>query len=909
MFRLPAAMMLCVCCATAFAEEPTLEKVTSVEGITEYRLSNNGLQVLLFPDDSKPKVTINITYFVGSRHEGYGEAGMAHLLEHMVFKGTPTYKDVPNELIGRGAQPINGTTWLDRTNYYEGLPASPENLEFGIKFESDRMINSFIAEKDLRSEMTVVRNEFEQGQNNPMMTLMEQMANTAFQWHNYGQTTIGNKADIERVPIENLQAFYRKYYQPDNAMLVVAGKFDEAKAKEHILKYFGAIPPPTRELPKTYTEEPAQEGERLVTVRRIGKVGWAGAMYHVPSGPHPESAAIAVLTDILVSEPSGRLYKKLVKTKRAASVVGTNFSLHDPGFAFFLAQGTPGSDAETILEAIMEVTESFADEPVTQKEVDRAIQSFQTGREKSNADSGQLAIDLSEWAAQGDWRLYYLHRDRMEKVTKEQVQTVAEKYLVRDNRTMGLFKPEKEVERVTVPPTPSIADMLKGYKGRAMIAKGEAFDPDLANIEERTNRTTLKSGIKAALLPKESRGKRVSMRLTLRYGDKKSLAGRVKAGKLLPAMLMRGTENMSRDEVRDAFSKIGAQVQIAGQPGVILVTVSAKRDNLGPALDLVRTVLREPAFDDKELDTLKSQQVAQFTANKAEPMALAQIEIRRTLSRYEKGDPRYVGTIDEEIEATKKVTSSDIRNLYDDLMNGQNGELTIVGDFNPEEAAKKIEAIAKDWNSNTKYVRMDRLSKFEIDGGLRMIRTPDKANAIFIGGTAFPMRSDNPDYPAMLIGNIIFGGDPFTSRLGARIRQKEGLSYGVGSQLNVSPYDESAMMMIFAISNPKNGAKLRTAMKEELTRMLADGVTQAEVDRAVKGYLDKQRAGRATDGSLATLLEQTTRTGRTTAFTAEVEAKIRALTAEQVSAALRKYLKPEKIAVIHAGDFPREEGE
>ncbi len=399
------------------------------------------------------------------------------------------------------------------------------------------------------------------------------------------------------------------------------------------------------------------------------------------------------------------------------------------------------------------------------------------------------------------------------------------------------------------------------------------------------------------------------MRFTLRYGDKKTLAGRVKAAEMLPAMLMRGTENMSRDEIRDAFSKIGAQVRIVGQPGVILVTVSAKRDNLGETLDLVRTVLREPAFDDKELDTLKSQQVAQFAASQAEPMALAQIEIQRTLNRYEKDDPRYVGTIDEEIEATKKVTSSDIRNLYDDLMNGQNGELTVIGDFDPEEAIRKIEAIAKDWDSTTQYVRMDRLNKFEINGGLRMIRTPDKANAVFVGGTAFPMRTDNPEYPAMLIGNIIFGGDPFTSRLGSRIRQKEGLSYGVGSQLNVSPYDNSSMMMIFAISNPKNGAKLRTAMKEELTRLLADGVTQAEVDRAVKGYLDKQKAGRASDGSLANLLEQTTRTGRTTAFTAEVEAKIRALTAEQVSAALRKYLKPDKIAVIHAGDFPEEEGE
>ncbi len=897
-----ATVLLMLIGTTVMAQEATLKKITSVEGITEYSLSN-GMRVLFFPDDSKPKVTINITYFVGSRHEGYGEAGMAHLLEHMVFKGTPKHKDIPAEFNERGAKPINGTTWLDRTNYYEVMPATPENLEWGIAFEADRMINSFIAQKDLDSEMTVVRSEFEIGQNNPMMTLMESMANTAFQWHNYGKTTIGNKADIERVPVENLKAFYKKYYQPDNAMLVVAGKFDQAKAKEHIIKYFGAIPKPTRELPQTYTEEPAQEGERMVTVRRVAKVGWAGAMYHVPSGPHPESAAVSVLSSILLSEPSGRLYKKLVEPKRAGKIIGTNFSLHDPGFAFFLAQGTPGVETDTVLEGILEVTEAFADEPITQEEVDRALQSFKTGRERANADTSSLAINLSEWAAQGDWRLYFLHRDRMEKVTKEQVQAAAEKYLVRNNRTMGLYEPSTDNEGTSIPAAPAIADMLKGYKGRAVVATGEAFDPTLPNIESRTQRSVLSTGIKAALLPKKTKGNRVSMRLTLRYGDRPTLSGRAKAAELLPTMLMRGSENMSRQEVRDAFSKLGSEVGFNGLPGVVLVTVRAKRDKFGETLDLLRKVLREPTFDEKELETIKTQQISQFTEGKADPMALTMNAMRRMLNAYPKDDPRYVGTIDEEIEATKKVTGSDIRNLYMDLMNGQNGELTIIGDFDPEEALARIEAICKDWQSDTRFGRMERLANFDIEGKLNLIKTPDKANAVYVAATAFPMRTDDEDYPAMLIGNLIFGGNPFTSRLGKRLRQKEGLSYAVQTQLSVSPYDKSANMLIFAVSNPANAPKLRNSMQEELENLLKDGVTQDEVDKAKKTYLDQQTTGRSDDGTLATLLEETTRKATTTAFKAEVEEKIGSLTAEQVSAALRKYLKPEKLAIIHAGDF------
>ncbi|MEO2035874.1 MAG: pitrilysin family protein, partial [Planctomycetaceae bacterium] len=204
------------------------QPVRSIEGITEYQLEN-GLQILLLPDVSRPTVTVNLTVLVGSRNEGYGEAGMAHLLEHMLFRGTPTHDDIPRLLKERGAE-FNGTTWLDRTNYYETMPASEKNLEFALALEADRMINSSILKEDLDAEMTVVRNEFERGENSPFRVLMQRMMGAAFEWHNYGKSTIGNRADIERVPVENLREFYRRFYQPDNAVLVIAGQFDAEQA-------------------------------------------------------------------------------------------------------------------------------------------------------------------------------------------------------------------------------------------------------------------------------------------------------------------------------------------------------------------------------------------------------------------------------------------------------------------------------------------------------------------------------------------------------------------------------------------------------------------------------------------------------------------------------------------------------
>ena len=901
--RYCAVLFILLCTSIAHAQQPALKKLTSVEGITEYVLESNGLKVLLFPDKSRARVTINITYFVGSRHEGYGEAGMAHLLEHMVFKGTPTHTDIPKELISRGAQPLNGTTWLDRTNYYEGLPSTPENLEWGIKFEADRMVNSFIAEKDLKSEMTVVRNEFESGENQAWRVLSQRMASSAFQWHNYGKSTIGNRADLERVPIKNLQSFYKKFYQPDNAMLVIAGKFDEDACKEHIVKYFGAIPKPTRKLPTTYTEEPAQDGEHLVSVRRVASVGWAGALYHTPPGPHPDAPAVAVLTQILGSGSSSRLHKKLVETKRASQIMSQEFQLHDPGYMMQMAQCTPGSDPETVLEALLEVIEGVADDPITKEEVERSKQRFKAARERQFANTTQFAIGLSEWAAQGDWRLFFLYRDRMEKLTADQVNAAAKKYLVPSNRTAGLFIPTDAAERTKVPLAPNIAKMLDGYKGRKVVASGEAFEPTWENIAARTETSVLPSGVKVSLLQKQNRGDRVSLRLTLRYGNLETLKGRGKASDLLPSMMMRGTEDMTRQEIQDVFSKLGSRVAMTGESGKLIVTVGSKRENLGKTLDIVKKFLREPAFDDKELATLKSQQVAGFTAQLTEPGPLAQQKVIRAMIPYKKGDPRYRATMQEEIEQTQKITESDIRNLYLDLLNGQNGELTVVGDFDPQETIEKVKAILDGWTSETEYKRLDVVGNYEMKSGLEKIDTPDKANAVFLAGYSFDMGREDPDYPALVVANQILGGDPFSSRLGKRLRQDDGLSYQVGSQMQTTQRDAKSVLVVFAISAPQNAERLRDGAKEEFDRFVKEGITEKELKQAVKGYLGAAKNGRNSDGAIGQLLENAAWSGRGLDFYAEIEKKIQSLTVDQVNAAIKKHISHDKLLRVHAGSF------
>jgi len=887
--------------ASLGAEPP--EEVASVEGITEYRLPN-GLKVLLFPDASRPKVTVNLTIFVGSRHEGYGEAGMAHLLEHMLFKGTPTHSEVPKLLTSRGAE-YNGTTWVDRTNYYESLPANDENLEFAIRLEADRMMNSYVKGEDLASEMTVVRNEFERGENSPSRILGQRMMATAYEWHNYGQSTIGNRADIERVPVESLRVFYKKYYQPDNAMIVVAGRFDPDKALELVTKYFGPIPRPERTLSNTYTEEPAQDGERLVTLRRVGDVSVVGLLYHISSGAHPDFAAVDVLESAMTAKPAGRLYKALVETKKASSVEGGAYAWHDPGALRFMAEVTQQVDPNIVLGTALDVVEGISEEPLTAEEVDRAKRRLLKQWELAFADSGKIAIQLSEWASMGDWRLCFLYRDRLEAVTPEIANEAADRYLKQSNRTVGIFLPTEEPERSTVPQTPAIAGMVDDYKGRAAVATGEVFDVSPENIDARTERLRLPSGLEVALIEKKTRGGLVNLRLTLRYGDEENLNGMTSACELLPDLMLRGTKNLSRQEIQDALDANSAQLKAQGVAGEATFTIQTKRDNLPAVLDIFRQVLREPTLPQQEVEILTGAQISALEQRLKDPQTLATRAVRKMIYPYEPADPRYIPSVEEEIEMMKALDVSHFQRLYNDHLSSQFGELTIIGDFDRDATLQSVHDIMSGFSATANFDRLRYYVFPGIEGSTRDILTPGKANAMYFAAMAMPVRDDDPDYAALVVGNQILGGSALSSRLGDRVRQRDGLSYGVGSGFQARAADPRAAFYIYAIANPDNIPQVKAAILEEIDLLLEDGITQKELDDAREGYLQSQAVTRAADARLARIIEKNMLAGRTMKHHSDLETQIRSLGTDDVIEAFRKHLSSNRLTIAAAGDLER----
>ena len=879
-----------------------IEKVTSVEGITEYKLQN-GLRLLVFPDPAKSTITVNMTYLVGSRHEGAGEAGMAHLLEHMLFKGSTKHTNVPAELTEHGARP-NGTTNYDRTNYFETFQATDTNLKWALDLESDRMVNSFVKKSDLDSEFTVVRNEFESGENNPFQALFKSTMSAAYLWHSYGRSVIGNKSDIEKVPIDRLKAFYAKFYQPDNAVLTVAGKIDEGQILATVKQYFGAIPKPARVLAPTYTREPVQDGERMTVVRRVGDIQAVIAAYHIPDGGHPDMPALDVLASVLSEQPAGRLYKSLVDNKKAVQVFANSMGMNEPGLFVTGAIVNKGDSIDAARTTLIDTIKGVVTEPPSKEEVDRARNRIMKEVEIGLRNSEGLGLTLSEYLGTGDWRLVFLNRDQLKKVTPEDVQRVAKMYFKDSNRTVGEFIPDAKPDRVEIGAKTDLTSLLKDYKGDAAMAQGEAFDPTPANIEGRVKRSVLSGGLKVTLFEKKTRGNAVHANISVEFGDLEKLKNLEMVGSIAGSLLTRGTSKMDRQNIQDAFDKIKSQIRIGGGPTSANISIETTREYLVAAIKLAAQIIRDPIFPETEFEQVKKTSITGLENAKNEPQAVASIALNSALVKYPTGDLRHVLTIDEQLAAIKTVTLPQVKSFYKTFYGASHGDAAVVGDFDSAEVSNALSESFGNWKSPSGYERVKNPLQNNAPVNLKL-ETPDKANAVFLAALPIEMSDDDGDYPAMVLGNYMLGGGFLNSRLAVRIRQKEGLSYGVGSSFGASHYEKSARLSANAISNPENVAKLEAAFLDELVKAAKDGFTAAEIEAAKSGWIQSRQVNRSDDGALAGTLGNRSFNERTMMWDAKFEAAVMALTPATLNAAFARNVDPKKIFIVKAGDFAK----
>jgi zinc protease len=605
---------------------------------------------------------------------------------------------------------------------------------------------------------------------------------------------------------------------------------------------------------------------------------------------------------VLRAPPSGRLHRALVDTGRAVSVFGFDQQLREPGLVFFGARLAAGRPLEATRDALLDTLEGLGREPITEAEVQRARTVLLRQLEQSLATPTALGRTMSEWIANGDWRLFFIHRNRLRALTAADVNRVARDYLKRSNRTVGLFVPDPAPDRAEIPPAPDLDALLAGLAAEPALAAGEAFDPTPANIEQRTRRQRLPAGLELLMLPRATRGQLVHAQLTLRFGDERSLAGRQAEATMLAALLARGTTRLDRQQLRDEFDRMGTQLSVSGSATGVTVSLRAVREHLPASLARVVEMLRDPALPARDLEELRADALAGLDRQRQDPAALGSLAWRRHTERYPRGDPRHPASLDEQATDLKAVTRAGMLDFHRRFYGASNGQLAIVGDFDPPSLAELATRLLGEWRSASPWSRVLDLYH-RIEPRRIVIETPDRANAWFRTGLTLELSTDDADYPALLLAGQMLGGGFLSSRLAERVRHREGLSYSVWARFEAGNPERSGTFTASAIFAPENAARLERAVREELERALAEGFSDAEVAAAKAGYLQSVQVARGNDARLTAALVSNADLGRTYQWQAALDARIAALTPAEVHTALRRHLDLSRLSTVLSGDF------
>jgi zinc protease len=591
----------------------------------------------------------------------------------------------------------------------------------------------------------------------------------------------------------------------------------------------------------------------------------------------------------------------MVEKKLAVNVSPWNFELAERGYVLFMAELSKTQNLTEARKVLVEELEGLQKKPVTEEELKRAKSSLLSDIDKTINDPQKLAVQLSESIANGDWRLFFLQRDRIENLKLADLQSVATNYFKESNRTLGQFIPTATPDRSKLPDAVDVAKLVADYKGKAAASEGEVFDISPANIEKRTQRLTLASGMKLILTPKKTRGETVSGVFTLRFGDEASLFNQATTSSLTANLLMRGAGNLQRAEISAKLDELKTQIEVSGGGQTLTVRFDSVRKNLPEVLNLVRDILRKPTFADKEFDLLVQESTAGLESQRSEPNAMGSQAMALALDVYKKGDIRAARSLDESIAALKAAKLEQVKQFHSSYYGASHSEFALVGDFNSDAVKSQITQLFGDWKSPKAYTRLKAESKVAKPGDTQL-EAPDKANAFFLAGLPVSLQDTQADFVPLQLANRVLGGG-VKSRLLDRLRQKDGLSYGAGSQLSASSFEPSGMWVLYAIYAPQNLAKLKAGVQEELAKFVKDGITAEELIDAKKAWQEERKISRAQDRALAAGHVAQTAANRTLAFVEKVDAQIEASTLEEVNAAIRKTLDPAKFLNIYAGDF------
>ncbi|MEW6734599.1 MAG: pitrilysin family protein [Acidobacteriota bacterium] len=889
--------------------------IERTEKISEYQLSN-GLRLLLMPDRSTPVVTVMILYHVGSRNEAVGHTGATHMLEHLLFKGTPAFNKERGTQLAAILESIgadyNASTWYDRTNYYQTLPS--DKLELALELEADRMRNALIRDSDRAAEMTVVRNELEQSENDPATVLDLQVYATAFREHPYHHPTNGWRSDVEGVPTARLKAFYDTFYWPNNATLLLIGDFTEANALALVDKHFSAIPSSSTAIPPVYTVEPKQQGERRFVLRRDGELAIVEMAWHTTHGRDQDIYPLILLNTILTRGLTSRLHQALVEKQLAVEVSANADRLYDPGlFEIFvtLRPDVKPADVEQVVHAeLARLKTDF----VTKEELNRAKTLILADFAYHSDGPAGIADELTEAISNGDWHIYLNFPKNIQQTSAEQIQAVVKRYFYDDNLTIGYFQPTEATANGENSTPTGKAQLLPTQVGGPAYWRDKSKPKELTGapaltdtpisrsqsvtFAERIKRVEMSNG--AALLMLERRtSPTVAITGTLLAGDYLDPHDKPYIAYMVAEMLNKGIARRNKLELASELENIGAEIDFDASTFTLNINGRCLSKDVEKVITLLAEMLCRPTFAADELEKLKTQTIAQLR-QKLEDTDLRAYE-RLTQLIYEPTHPLYQKPIEARIKSINSITQEDIRRFYKAHYGGASLILAIVGDIEAATIERLVRDRFADWSGgHSKKLQVPETVRQKVSRR-ELIPMKDKANADIYIGHAGGLRRNSPDYYAAILANNALGQSTLSSRLGLRVRDTEGLTYGIISRFFSTGFANGPWAISVSV-NPENVDKAVASSLQVVREYIESGIGEKELAAAKGSLIGSFKVRLATNAGLATRLMEIELYNLGLDFLDRYPQIIESINKAEVDEAIRRHFHPEQVTVVVAGE-------
>lgn len=862
------------------------ELIDRLGGLTEWRHRANRLRVLTWPTPVAPVVSFGVVYGVGSRHETSGHTGATHLLEHLMFKGTDQFNADRGTEAARVLQRVganfNATTWLDRTSYFETLAV--EHLDLAVELEADRMRNARIRESDLDSERTVVLNELDSGDNEPFELLMKASFAHVFLEHPYHHPTIGWRSDVENVRAETLRGFYDAFYHPDNATAMVIGDVTEDRALEVIEGRFGAIPPAAHPIPNRQVREPLQRGGRRFDLHRAGELGSLAMTWRIPAGLHPDLPPLTVLTQVLSDGVTSRLHQRLVETNRCLSVHAFAFELHDPGVFQIFATLAPGVQHDEVEEVVREVVRDLRTTPPEPDEVSRAVVQTRTDLAFHRESPARMLAALTESIAVGDWRRFERELELVEQVGADDLVRVAAEHLHDHRLTVGRFIPD-----------------VSGAGG-ASIGVPEPRPCFLrAPFRDRVELRDLPGGTRLAVLT-NPHAPTVNLAGSLRAGLSLAEGGRFGVPAVTAAMLDRGTEAFDRlglaRELEDHGLQLGVQAS-AASPTLVGLGGSGLAEELPRLVNLLAEMLRRPLFPAPEFERLRDRIRANLSREADDTSAMAWGAFSRLL--YPAGHPHRRREISERLAEVESLTRDELEAFHRRAYGPTSMVLVVVGAVEADEVESLLADALDGWGGGVSEPPSwpDPLPP---GAGRSLVAMAERPNLDVVIGHASRLRRGDPDEAAAILANSCLGQSTLTSRLGVRVRDREGLTYGIYSRFFSIREIPGPWAMSLTVG-PENFERAEAVCREVVADYLVNGPGEAELGDERTALAGAYRVGLATNSGVARELAGALAAGDDASRLDSYPERLLGTTRDEVMAALRTHIRPAELAVAAAGTF------